>query len=64
MRKPAALALPFLALLASPAAAAEVVVVEETVEVTEFVAADGSAERFVAAAPAAIPQVGPRPVAM
>lgn len=56
MRKPAALALPFLALLASPAAAAEVVVVEETVEVTEFVAADGSAERFVAAAPAAIPQ--------
>jgi len=56
MRKLAALSLPLLALLASPAAAAEVVVVEETVEVTEYVVSDGAAERFVPAAPAPIPQ--------
>lgn len=55
MRKLAALTLPFLALLASPTVAAEVVV-EETIEVTEFVVSEGAAERFVPAAPAPIPQ--------
>jgi hypothetical protein len=56
MRKFVALTLPLLALIAAPAMAAEVVVVEETVEVTEYVVSEGAAERFVPAAPAPIPQ--------
>lgn len=56
MRKCAALILPFLALLAAPAAAVEVVLIEETVEITEEVVSEGAAERFVPAAPAPIPQ--------
>lgn len=53
MRKFASLALPFFALLAVPAAAAEVVI-EEVVEVIDVVD-EGGSERFVPAAPAPIP---------
>jgi hypothetical protein len=55
MRKIVALTLPLLAFIAAPAVATEVVI-EETVEVTEFVVSEGAAERFVPAAPAPIPQ--------
>ncbi len=55
MRTIAILALPFLAFLAAPAVAAELVI-EETVEVTEYLVSEGAAERFVPAAPAPIPQ--------
>jgi len=54
MRKFAVLALPLLACVAAPAVAAPVAV-EETVEVTEYVVSEGTAERFVPAAPAPIP---------
>jgi hypothetical protein len=46
---------PLLALGAAPAMAAGVVI-EETVEVTEYVVSDSGSERFVPAAPAPIPQ--------
>lgn len=56
MRKIAALTLSLLAFVAAPAAAAEVVLIEETVEVTEYEVSEGAAERFVPAPPAPIPQ--------
>lgn len=55
MRKLAALSLSFLALLASPAMADEVIVIEDVIEVVEVSDQAGS-ERFVPAAPAPIPQ--------
>ena len=55
MRKLAALTLSFLALLASPAMANEVIVIEDVIEVVEVPDQAGS-ERFVPAAPAPIPQ--------
>lgn len=55
MRKLTALAFTMLAFAAAPAVAAEVVI-EETVEVTEYVVSEGGSERFVPAAPAPIPQ--------
>ena len=53
MRRFAALALSLLAFVAAPAAADEVIVYE-SVEVTEYVS-DGGSERFVATAPAEVP---------